>query len=117
MDWYIKVLKNYANFEGRARRQEYWMFLLINLIIIIVLGVIDGLIGDSGILGMIYSLAVFIPSLAVGIRRLHDIGKTGWWILISFIPIIGFFVLIYFFVQDGEPENQWGQNPKAVLHA
>ncbi len=114
MDWYIKVLKKYANFEGRARRQEYWMFLLINLIIIFVIGLIDGLTGDSGIIGMIYSLFVFIPSLAVGIRRLHDIGKTGWWIVISFVPIIGFFVLVYFFVQDGEAENQWGPNPKTA---
>jgi uncharacterized membrane protein YhaH (DUF805 family) len=93
------------------------MFLLINLIIIFVIGVIDRLSGDSGIFRIIYSLAIFIPSLAFGIRRLHDIGKTGWWILISFVPIIGFFVLICFFVQNSESENQWGQNPKTVSHA
>ena len=79
MDWYLKVLQDYAVFEGRAQRQEYWMFILINILVVIALGIIEGLIGLSGVVTTLYSLAVFIPSLAVSVRRLHDTERTGWW--------------------------------------
>ncbi len=108
MKWFIKCLKQYADFRGRARRKEYWMFTLINGII----GFVMGLLGLT-ILSWIYSIAVFIPSLAVCVRRIHDIGKSAWWILLFLIPVIGWIWLIILFVQDSQPgENQWGENPK-----
>ena len=113
MNWYLGVLKNYATFSGRARRKEFWMFVLFNFIIAVVLGVVDSMIGVP-VLGLIYTLGVLIPSLAVGARRLHDIGKTGWWQLIGLVPLIGILVLIIFFVMDSNPgDNQYGPNPKA----
>lgn len=114
MDWYIGVLKKYAEFKGRARRKEFWMFFLFNLIISIALGAIGYMLGMEFI-GSLYSLAIFIPSLAVGARRLHDIGKSGWWQLLYFIPLIGFLVLLYFFVLDSHPgSNDHGDNPKGA---
>jgi uncharacterized membrane protein YhaH (DUF805 family) len=112
MNWYLDVLKKYAVFNGRAPRTEFWMFALINFIIAIVLGVIEGLVGSPGILGTIYSLAVLLPCIGVSIRRLHDIDKSGWWMLIGFVPLIGAIVLIVFCVQDSTPDNQYGPNPK-----
>ena len=119
MDWYLEVLKKYAVFDGRARRREYWMFILINLIISVVLVIIDSLIGTVirqagfGLLQGLYDLAVLIPSIAVTVRRLHDTGRTGWWILIGLIPVIGGIVLLIFMLLDSEPgENQYGPNPK-----
>ncbi|RUO30060.1 DUF805 domain-containing protein [Aliidiomarina sedimenti] len=121
MNWYLKVLKQYAVFQGRARRKEYWMFILFNLIVSFVLGFIDGVIGTFdaeiglGLLSGVYALAIFIPSLAVLVRRLHDTGRSGWWIFISLIPLIGLIVLLVFLVQDSNPEdNIYGSNPKAV---
>ena len=119
MQWYTEVLKKYAVFSGRARRKEFWMFALINIGISIVLSILDAIIGtrtDSGfgILSGIYSLAVLLPSLAVGVRRLHDTGRSGWWILIGLIPLIGAIVLIVFYAQEGKPgDNQYGPDPKA----
>jgi uncharacterized membrane protein YhaH (DUF805 family) len=115
MNWYIEVLKKYTVFDGRAHRTEYWMFVLFNVIITIVLGLIDRLVGISGVLSGIYGLAVLIPGIAVGIRRLHDTNRSGWWLLISLVPVIGTIVLIVFMVQDGQPDtNQYGPNPKAA---
>ena len=121
MNWYIEVLKKYAVFNGRARRKEYWYFVLFHMIISIVLGVIDGLTGSFsgevglGLLGAIYALAVLIPSIAVIVRRLHDTDRSGWWILISLIPLIGTIVLIVFLVLDSTPgANRFGENPKEV---
>lgn len=121
MDWYLEVLRKYAVFTGRARRKEYWFFILFNIIVSIVLGFADGLMGtfslDAGIglLGGLYSLAVLLPSIAVSVRRLHDIGRSGWWLLIALIPIIGAIVLIVFFVLDSNAdENEFGANPKAL---
>lgn len=112
MNWYIDVLKKYAVFTGRARRMEFWMFALFNFIISIVLACIDVFLGTA-VLGMIYSLAVLIPSLAVTVRRLHDIDRTGWWILICLVPLIGVIVLLVFAVLDGTPgSNRFGNNPK-----
>ncbi len=121
MNWYIKVLKNYVTFDGRARRKEYWLFFLINLIISIILSVVDSSIAGSGasnigILSTIYSLAVFLPGVAVSIRRLHDTGRTGWWLLIALIPLIGAIVLLVFMVQDSKPgANRFGANPKEFI--
>ena len=121
MSWYLEVLKKYAVFHGRARRAEYWYFVLFNLIVLIVLELIDALLGTYsfvqgvGLLSGIYSLAVIIPSLAVTVRRLHDIDRTGWWILINLIPLVGTIVLLVFAVTDGTPgSNRYGANPKEV---
>ncbi len=123
MECYLKVLRQYADFTGRARRKEYWMFTLISLIISVVLAILDdmlGLDGDIGVfhfglLGDLYSLAVLLPTLAVGARRLHDIGRSGWWLLIGLIPVIGLIVLIVFFATDGQRQpNAYGPDPKAV---
>ncbi|MEU3971767.1 DUF805 domain-containing protein [Streptomyces bacillaris] len=112
MDWYLAVLKNYAGFSGRARRKEFWMFTLISFVISIVLSIIGGLIGTD-ILSYIYSLAILIPSLAVAVRRLHDTSRSGWWLLIGLVPLVGFIVLIVFLASEGKQEpNQHGTNPK-----
>lgn len=87
MNYYVKVLKNYAVFNGRAGRSEFWFFVLFNFVISVVLGIVGGLIGFS-FLSSIYSLAVLVPSIAVGIRRMHDLGKSGWFILIPIYDIV-----------------------------
>jgi uncharacterized membrane protein YhaH (DUF805 family) len=114
MNWFLDVVKNkYAKFDGRARRQEYWMYTLFYLIIYIVLMVVDGMIGMPVLSGLL-ALGLLVPSIAVTIRRLHDTGRPGWWLLIGFIPLVGL-VLIYFLVIDGQPgENQYGPNPKGT---
>jgi uncharacterized membrane protein YhaH (DUF805 family) len=121
MSWYFRVLSKYAVFEGRARRREYWYFILFNILISIVLMIIDRVVGTfsaaagAGLLSGLYMLAVMIPSLAVAVRRLHDTNRSGWWFLIVLIPFIGALVLLIFFVQDGQPGgNQYGPNPKDV---
>ena len=120
MDWFLGALKKYAVFEGRARRREYWFFVLFVVIISVVLSIIDAMIGTmtaqgAGILSGLFCLAVLIPSLAVGARRLHDTGRSGWWLLIGLIPFIGAVVLIVFFVLDSNPgTNAYGPNPKGV---
>ncbi|MFH9552919.1 DUF805 domain-containing protein [Streptomyces sp. NBC_00377] len=112
MHWYVDVLKKYAVFGGRARRQEYWMFTLFSVIVSIVLAIIDAAIGSS-ILGIIYAVAVLLPSLGVAVRRLHDTGRSGWWILIALIPLVGAIVLLVFLASEGKQEpNQYGPNPK-----
>ncbi len=113
MNWYIDVLKKYAVFDGRARRTEYWMFVLFNLIVAVVLSLIDRMTGHQ-ILSTLYALAVLLPGVGVGIRRLHDTGRIGWWLLIAFIPLIGAIVLIVFMVQDSQPgTNQYVRTRKA----
>ena len=115
MNWYLDVLKKYVEFNGRARRKEYWMFCLFNVVISVVLALIDSSGVTGGMLGGLYSLAVLLPALGVTIRRLHDIGKSGWWLLIILIPIIGAIVLLVFMVIDSQlEENQYGPNPKAA---
>lgn len=116
MNWYLSVLKKYAVFTGRAGRPEFWFFMLFNIIAAIILGIIDGVLGLSvagaGLLGLVYSLGVLVPSLAVGARRLHDTGRSGWWQLIGLIPLIGFIVLIVFFVMESHRgDNKYGSNP------
>jgi len=121
MNWYLEVLKKYADFNGRARRKEYWMFFLFNIIISIALIIVDGILGTSaapgamGLFGAIYLLALLIPGIAVAVRRLHDTGRSGWWILIGLVPFVGGIILIVFLVQDSTPgDNQFGRNPKMV---
>ncbi len=115
MDWYLKVLKNYTGFTGRARRTEFWMFALINLLVALGVSLIGAIIGARLALNTLYSLGVLLPSLAVSMRRLHDTNRSGWWLLIGLVPIIGAIVLIVFAVQDSQPgDNQYGPNPKAL---
>ena len=119
MSWYLEALKKYAEFSGRSRRMEYWYFVLFNLIVFIVLELIDALLGTFnvvqgvGLLSGIYGLAVLIPTLAVTVRRLHDIDRTGWWIFINLIPLIGSIVLLVFALTPGTPgSNRFGPDPK-----
>jgi uncharacterized membrane protein YhaH (DUF805 family) len=115
VNWYLEVLKKYAVFNGRARRKEYWMFLLFNIIIGLVLGGIAWLAGGPDVLGSIYGLVVLIPGIAVSVRRLHDTDRSGWWLLIGLIPLIGTIVLLVFMAQDSQPgTNQYGPNPKTA---
>ena len=115
MNWYFEVLKKYAEFNGRARRMEYWMFFLFNCIIASVLWAGSMFLLHRGMwLYMLYSLAVLIPGIAVSVRRLHDTNKSGWWLLISLIPFVGAIILLVFFFMDSQPgDNQYGPNPKA----
>jgi len=121
MNWYLKVLKEYDDFNGRARRKEYWMFILFNIIFAVIALILDFIlviaiegIGYGPLYGL-YALAMLIPGLAVSIRRLHDVGKSGWMILIYLIPLIGAIWLFVLMVTDSNPgENQYGANPKEV---
>jgi len=119
MNWYLEVLKKYAEFNGRAGRQEYWFFLLFNVLISAFLATVDFFSGTFnvesgvGLLSGIYSLAVLIPGIAVTVRRLHDTDRSGWWLLLPLIPIIGGIVLFIFMVQDSSSgDNQYGPCPK-----
>jgi uncharacterized membrane protein YhaH (DUF805 family) len=121
MQWYTDVIKKYAEFSGRARRKEFWMFALFNVIISIILSIIDNIIGttfgsaNQGVLSSIYSLAVLLPSIGVGIRRMHDTNRSGWWILITLVPCIGWIIYIVFAAQEGVAgDNQYGPDPKAA---
>jgi uncharacterized membrane protein YhaH (DUF805 family) len=111
MNEYKTVMKKYAVFTGRARRREYWMFILVNVIIAFVLGFIGGLAANSSMLGTLYSLAVIVPTIAAGVRRMHDTDHSGWWLL---FPVVNFI----FAVQDGQRgNNRFGPDPKAVTAA
>lgn len=119
MNSYLATLKKYAVFEGRAQRKEYWLFVLFNLIIAVVLSFIDRMTGTyspdygMGVLGGIYALAVLLPGIGVSVRRLHDTDRSGWWLLLVFIPILGGLVLLVFMILDGTPgTNRFGPNPK-----
>ncbi|MCL2593057.1 MAG: DUF805 domain-containing protein [Defluviitaleaceae bacterium] len=132
MKWFFIVLKKYAVFTGRARRKEFWMFTLFCIILGVVLMILDRIFGTTfnldkestgdylfsifvggGWLDSIFNLAVFVPGLAVSFRRLHDIGKSGWWNLLAFVPIIGWIILLVWNCRDSQPdENKYGVNPK-----
>jgi len=122
MNWYLKVLKeHYADFNGRARRKEFWMFVLFNYIAIIILMVIFGAIGGAldtpGLMfiSYFYLLAVIVPSFGVTVRRLHDAGKSGWYYFVSFIPLVGSIWLLVLLCTDSEDgANKWGENPKGL---
>jgi uncharacterized membrane protein YhaH (DUF805 family) len=129
MNWYLEVLKKYTVFSGRARRKEYWMFILFNFIFAILAAIVDNILGTTfkfgtevpialpyGYVYLLYALAVLIPGLAVLVRRLHDVGKSGWMFLISLIPIVGAIWLLVLACTDSKPgENKYGPNPKDVL--
>ena len=129
MNWYLKCVNQYADFRGRARRKEYWMFILWNIVIASALGAFMMVtmafdeyadstlssipLGISFFLYILYALFIFIPSLAVCVRRLHDIGKSGWWLLIDVIPVIGPIILLVWYCTEGQRcENEWGPDPK-----
>lgn len=119
MNWYLETLKKYAVFSGRARRAEYWNFVLFNFIFTIALAFIDinigtyGVAAGVGLLGGIYALAVLLPGIAVSVRRLHDTDRSGWWLLISLVPVIGLIVLLVFMLQDSnQSETRYGASPK-----
>jgi uncharacterized membrane protein YhaH (DUF805 family) len=121
MNWFVTVLKKYAVFSGRAQRAEYWYFVLFYILIIIGLSIIDGVVGTFdeetgiGILGALFVLGMFLPSLAVTVRRLHDTDRSGWWILLNLIPIVGALIVLIFTCLDGTPgDNRFGPNPKAI---
>lgn len=120
--WFTGVLtRKYASFEGRARRKEYWSFTLFFALIWLGLMVVDAATGSFdehlgvGILSALWAVGCMVPSLAAGVRRLHDTGRTGWWMLVSVIPLIGPIVLLVFCALDGQPgPNQYGPNPKGI---
>lgn len=120
MEWYLKVLREYANFEGRSRRKEYWMFILYNILISFLATVLDAIIGSKmggfGFFAGLYALAILIPTIAVSVRRLHDIGKSGWMMIAVLIPIVGGIWLLILFIQEGTPgQNEYGVNPKEMV--
>jgi len=119
MNWYLEVLKKYAVFDGRARRMEYWYFFLFNMIFAIVAMILDNVLGIAieglgyGPIYLLYCLALLLPGLAVSVRRLHDVGKSGWFFFIVLIPIVGPIWLLVLFCRDSMTgENQYGPNPK-----
>lgn len=121
MKWYLTVLRNYADFNGRARRKEYWMFILYNMIFAIIAIILDNILGIKmdgigyGPIYLLYLIAIIIPSLSVLVRRLHDVGKSGWMFFITLIPIIGTIWLLVLMMSDSNPgQNQYGPNPKEI---
>ena len=121
MYWYLTVVKNYAGFSGRARRKEYWMFLLFNMIFAFVAAIIDNVVGTAspelgyGVFYGLYTMAMIIPGIAVIVRRLHDVGKSGWMYFIVLIPFVGVIWLLVLLLTDSDAgENQYGQNPKEL---
>ena len=124
MNWYLLVLQKYADFNGRARRKEYWMFALFNIIFSVGAILLDNLLGFAfmgigyGFIYLLYALAVLIPGLAVTVRRLHDTGKSGWMVLIAFIPFVGAIWLLVLMLIDGTPgSNEYGPSPKEMAIA
>ena len=122
IDYYLAVIKKYAVFEGRSRRSEYWYFALVNVIISVIYNIIISIVGNSAsiVLGItfiyaVYSLALIVPGIAVSIRRMHDIGKKGWWLFINLIPIVGPIWFIVLLATGGNTgDNQYGHDPKNV---
>ncbi len=114
MNWYMTVLQKYAEFNGRAHREEFWMFALINFAIMVGLAIFGGIL-HLGWVRHLYSLAILVPSLAVGARRLHDTNRSGWWQLIVLVPLIGIIVLVVFWAQDSDAgENRYDSSPKTA---
>jgi uncharacterized membrane protein YhaH (DUF805 family) len=121
MDWYLEVVKKYAVFTGRARRREYWMFTLINSLVIFGLVFISTFTADTKssvsemavVVAIGYYIGIILPALGVSIRRLHDTGRSGWWLLIGLVPLIGSILVLVFMVLDSQPgPNQYGSSPK-----
>lgn len=113
MEWYLKVMQNFLEFSGRARRTEYWMFVVVNFGITLAIGLAETMVGMPGTLSSLYTLVVLVPTITVGIRRLHDTGRSGLWMLLNFLPVLGTLILLVFFVFDSEEgTNEYGPNPK-----
>lgn len=113
--WYIDMWKNATNFDGRSRRKAYWMVVLVNFVITFIMAALSLFFWIIDVIMTIYCIALILPGISLGIRRLHDIGKSGWWLLIGFVPIIGSVVLLIFYCMDSVPgENEYGPNPKEV---
>lgn len=119
MNYYLSAWEKFGVFSGRSRRAEYWYFCLFNLIIGIILGIIGGQFGNGvNLLSSLFSFATIIPGLAVSVRRLHDVGKSGWMLLITLIPLIGMIWLLVLLATDSNPgDNKYGPNPKGVATA
>ena len=122
MNWFVTALKRYAQFSGRAGRPEYWYFVLIYTLASVFLSFVDGIMGThssktgGGLLSLIFALALLIPGLAVSVRRLHDIDKSGWWTLIGLIPLIGLVVWLIFACRRSDASsNRFGSEPAAML--
>ncbi|GAA2505215.1 DUF805 domain-containing protein [Streptomyces longisporus] len=117
MSWFIEALKKYAVFSGRARRKEYWMFVLFSAIIYaVLLGI--GLAIKAPFIAIVFYVAILLPSLAVGVRRLHDTGRSGWWLLFGIVPLAGPITLLVFTCSDSQPGvNKYGPNPKEAVLA
>jgi uncharacterized membrane protein YhaH (DUF805 family) len=113
MEYFIDAFRKYADFSGRAHRKQYWMFVLIYSLVYIVLALIDAALGSLW-LTSIFSLVIFVPSMSIGARRLHDTGRTGWWQLIYIIPLIGLIVMLVFLSQESHSENEYGLCPKST---
>jgi uncharacterized membrane protein YhaH (DUF805 family) len=113
-----KALQNYAQFEGRAIRSEYWWFALFNVLVLVAATILDTLLGNATIFEILASLALLLPGLAVGARRLHDIDRSGWWLLVGLVPVLGGLLLIVWFATPGKPgPNRFGGDPLQVLPA
>lgn len=122
MEWMMMPLQRYADFSGRSRRKEYWMFLLGVVIVAVVLGIIEGILGINGMVGGVYGpltvlllLGILIPSIAVQVRRFHDQGKSGWFVLLGFIPFVGGIIVLVFMCLEGtKGDNEYGPDPKGA---
>ncbi|MEK6542638.1 MAG: DUF805 domain-containing protein [Pseudomonadota bacterium] len=118
MDWMLMAWKKYADFSGRARRKEYWMFVLGYFIMAIIANIVDSVLGMSGMIGpygpltALLLLAVIVPSIAAGVRRLHDQDKSGWFMLLGLIPLVGIVLLVFFCLEGTKGPNQYGPDPK-----
>lgn len=124
MSWYLIAWQRATDFSGRSRRKEYWMFQLFNFLVGLFLGALALLLGgDDGLrfftVGCgVFGLVAFVPSLAVTVRRLHDVGRSGWWYFIALVPIIGGLILLVFTLLDSDPDrNDYGPNPKVAGYA
>ncbi len=113
MGFFLKAFEKYADFSGRATRQDYWMFVLFYIIFYVAIIIVDAVLGTF-FLTAIFALALIIPSISLAARRLHDTSRSGWWQLISLIPLIGAIVLLVFLIQDSHEDNEYGPNPKSV---
>ncbi|MEG2338565.1 MAG: DUF805 domain-containing protein [Clostridium sp.] len=113
-NYYIETLKKYATFSGRARRKEYWFFALVTMLVAIPIAIIDVISGLSGILSAVYTLGMVIPSIAVTVRRLHDINLSGWWYLICFVPFGGIVMFIFTVMDSKDEGNKYGKSPKTI---
>ena len=115
MNYYLQAFQRFADFSGRSRRSEFWYFYLFHILAVIVAAIIDGVTGKPIFL-ILYALVSFIPTLAVIVRRLHDIGKSGWYYFISLVPLVGGIILLVWLATDTQPgPNQWGEDPKGYL--